>query len=150
MLIKINIRDCIHPNKKKRKKCLRGAVKSVRTLNHVRHSTDIPSGEITVEGTSSMEHCTTATTKKSPRIKMGWKKKEERALFKNRISAATERRREIETAKKRPDLGERRRRVYVLDSMVVTFPTCQVERSPLKALALSNTAPQQQQRKVQG
>jgi hypothetical protein len=38
--------------------------------------------------------------------KNGVEKKEERALFKNRISAATERRREIEAAKKRPDLGE--------------------------------------------
>jgi len=34
------------------------------------------------------------------------KKKKERTLFENRISAATERRREIEAAKKRPDLGE--------------------------------------------
>jgi hypothetical protein len=34
------------------------------------------------------------------------KEKKERTLFKNRISAATERRREIEVAKKRPDLGE--------------------------------------------
>ena len=37
---------------------------------------------------------------------MDWKNKEERALFKNRISAATERKREKETAKKRSDLGE--------------------------------------------
>ena len=41
---------------------------------------------------------------------MGLEKKEERALFKNRISAAIERKREIhvhvEAAKKRPDLGE--------------------------------------------
>ena len=72
-------------------------------------------------------------------------------MFKNRISAATERRREIEAAKKRPDLGEGGGgRMYVLDFMVVTFPTCQVERSPLKAPAWANTAPQQQQRKVQG
>jgi len=42
-----------------------------------------------------------------------------------------------------------RGRVYVLDAMVVTFPTSHVERSPLKARAPSNTAPQQQ-RKVQG
>jgi hypothetical protein len=56
------------------------------------------------EGNSIDKHCTTPT-KKSPRIKMGWKKKM-RALFKNRItcSAATERTREIEAAKKRPDL----------------------------------------------
>jgi hypothetical protein len=56
---------------------------------------------------------------------------------------------EIEATKKRPDLGEGGR-VYVLRSMFVTFPTCQVERSRLKAAAPSNTAPQQQQRKVQG
>ena len=69
---------------------------------------------------------TTARTKKSPRVKMDLKKKEERALFKNRVSAATERRREIET-------GEGGERVYVLRSMFVTFPTCQVEISRLKA-----------------
>jgi hypothetical protein len=45
-----------------------------------------------------------------------------------------------------PVLG-RRERVYVLDSMVVTFPTCQVERSPLKALAPSNTAPHSNKKK---
>ena len=37
--------------------------------------------------------------------------------------------------KKDPDLGEGGGRVYVLDCMVVTFPTCQAERSPLKAAA---------------
>ena len=79
--------------------------KGVRTLCHVRHFPDLPGGEITIEGTSIGKHCTTAT-KKSPTINIGLKKKEERALFKNRISAATERRREIEAAKKRPDLGE--------------------------------------------
>jgi hypothetical protein len=45
-------------------------------------------------------------TKQSPRIQMEWEKKEERALFKNRISAATERRRKKEASEKRPDLGE--------------------------------------------
>ena len=72
------------------------------------------------------------------------KKKEERALFKNRISAAKERRKQ---PKKRPDLGEGEGRVYVLDRMCLTFPTCQVERSPLKAVAPLNTAPQQQRDK---
>ena len=47
---------------------------------------------------------------------------------------------EKETAKERPDLGEGER-VYVLKYMFVTFPTCQVERSPLKAAASANTAP---------
>ena len=77
------------------------------------------------------------------------KKKRERALFNNRISAATKKRREIEAAKNRPDLGEGGERVYVLAAMSVTFPTCHVERSPLKSPASLNTAPQQQ-RKVQG
>ena len=35
------------------------------------------------------------SNKEKSKDKMGWKKKEERALYKNRISAATERRREI-------------------------------------------------------
>ena len=72
---------------------------------------------------------------------MGWGRKEKRALFKNRISAATEReeekrnkKREKKQKKTRSCRGEGR--VYVLDSMVVTFPTCQAERSPLKAAAL--------------
>ena len=72
--------------------------KSVRTLCHVRHFPNLPGGEITIEGNSTGKHCITAT-KKSPRIKMGLKKKEERALFKNRISAATrKKKREIEAA----------------------------------------------------
>ena len=70
---------------------------SVRTFLHERHFPDLPCGEITIEGTSIVKHCTT-TTKKSPRIKMGLKKKEERTLFKNRMSADTERRREIKAA----------------------------------------------------
>ena len=61
-------------------------------------------------------------------------------MFKNRISAATERRGK-EAAKKRPDLGEGGERVYVLQCMSVTSPTCQVQRSPLKAPAPLNTAP---------
>ena len=75
----------------------RGGEKSVRTCLHVRQVPDLPCGEITIEGSSTLKHCTYTTTKKSPRIKMGWKKKRG-ALFKNRISAATERRREIEAA----------------------------------------------------
>ena len=63
--------------------------KSVRTSIHVRHSPDLPGGEITIEVTSTLKHCTTATIK-STRIKMGWKKEMRRVLFKNRISAATE------------------------------------------------------------
>ena len=36
---------------------------------------------------------------------------------------------------KKDPILERGGRVYVLDSMFVTLPTCQVERSPLNALA---------------
>ena len=83
---------------------------------------------------------------------MGWKKKEEKTFLKNRISAATERRREIHVEKqpkKRPDLGEGGGRVYVLFCMSVTSPTCQVERSPMKEPATQNTAPQRQKKKGQ-
>jgi hypothetical protein len=54
---------------------LRERGKSVRTCKHVRHFPDLPGGEITIEGTSISKHCTTATTKKSPMIKMGVDKK---------------------------------------------------------------------------
>jgi len=43
-------------------------------LIHGHHFPDLPGGEITIEGISLPKHCTTAT-KKSPRIKMGWKTK---------------------------------------------------------------------------
>ena len=49
---------------------------SVRTSFHGRHFPDLPGGEITIEGISIVKHCTTATTKKSPTIKMGLKKTE--------------------------------------------------------------------------
>ena len=52
--------------------------KSVRTVLHGRHIPNLPCGETTctIEGTSRLKHCTTAaTTKKSPRIEKGWKKK---------------------------------------------------------------------------
>ena len=79
------------------------------------------------------------------------KKKEERALFKNRISAATENKEEKgnRSSQKKDLILERGGRVYILYAMFVTFPTCHVERLPLKAPAPLNTAPQQQ-RKVQG
>ena len=53
----------------------RGKSVHVRTFIRVRHFPDLPCGEITIEGISFVKHCTTATTKKSPRIKMGLKKK---------------------------------------------------------------------------
>ena len=41
---------------------------SVRTSKHVRHSTNIPGGDINVEGISVVKHCTTPSTKKSNEI----------------------------------------------------------------------------------
>ena len=70
---------------------------------------------------------------------MDWNEKEERALYmyKNRISVLPQKEEGgKKQPKKRPDLGEGEERVYVLTTMSVTFPTCQVERSPLKAVAL--------------
>ena len=58
------------------------------TFEHTRHIFNDPRGEITIEDPSTLKHCTTATTKKSPMIKNGLEYKGERALFKNRISAA--------------------------------------------------------------
>ena len=116
--------------------------KSVRTLLHVRHFPDLPCGKITIEGSSTLKHCTHTATKKSPRIKMGWKKRGKN--IKNRIISASAKkgRRKKETANKIPDLVERGvERVYLLDSIIVTFPTCHLERSPLKAVAPANTAP---------
>jgi hypothetical protein len=110
--------------------------KSVRTSIHVRHSPDLPGGEITIEVTSTLKHCTTAT-KKSTRIEMGWKK-EMRREHCSKIELALP---EKEKGKNRNSLNKTRswrgkKRVYVLPCMFVTFPTCQVERSPLKATAL--------------
>jgi hypothetical protein len=61
-----------HPKKDPILENWRRREKSVRTSFHGRHLPDLPSGEITIEGTSIVKHCTTAT-KKSPRIKMGLK-----------------------------------------------------------------------------
>jgi hypothetical protein len=49
--------------------------KRVRTVLHGRNFPDLPCGEITIEGNSIVKHCTTAATKKSPRINMGVKQK---------------------------------------------------------------------------
>jgi hypothetical protein len=51
---------------------------------HERHFPDLPCGEITIEGTSILKHCTTATTKKSPMIKMGVDKKKRRENYSKR------------------------------------------------------------------
>ena len=66
--------------KPKKDQILERGGKSVRTLLHGCHFPDLPFGEISIEGSSTVKHCTTATTKKSRRIKMGWKKKEGRAF----------------------------------------------------------------------
>ena len=57
-------------------------------------------------------------------------------LFKNIIRGQQHTRKEKKNLERRGG-GER---VNLLDVMTVTFPTSQVERSPLKAPALANTA----------
>ena len=74
-------------------------------------------------------HTGYSNTKKSQRIKNGWKKKEERALYKKYYQCRSKGRRE----KKKWNT------VYVLESMVVTFPTCQAEMSALKLSLLEKT-----------
>jgi len=66
------------------------------------------------------------------------KKREQvmRALFKNIISAGTKKEEKGKRNSQKIDpILERGGGVHVLDIMVVTFPTCHVERSPLKAPA---------------
>ena len=72
-----------HSRHKRRKK---EASKHARTSIHVCHFPDLPCGEITIEITSIVKHCTTAaTTKKSPRIKMGGEKKGESIISKKEL-----------------------------------------------------------------
>ena len=54
----------------------RGGEKNVHTPKHVEHVSNIPFGEITIEGTSIVKHCTTATKKKS-KDKNGFEKRGE-------------------------------------------------------------------------
>jgi hypothetical protein len=56
-------------NRKKRKQPYKGPIWR-RTAGQVRHVPNLPGREITIESTSIVKHCTTAATKKSPRIKM--------------------------------------------------------------------------------
>jgi hypothetical protein len=51
----------------------------------------------------------------------------------------------VHTKKRKKEASEGKK-VYVLFSMVVTFPTFHAERLPLKALAPSNTAPPPEQK----
>ena len=69
----------------------------IRTVCHLRHFPDIPGGNITIECTGRLKHCNMRARqhKTNSNDKNGLEKKEKRALFKNRISAATERRGEI-------------------------------------------------------
>ena len=131
----------------------------IRTSIHGRHIPDLPCGEITIEVTSLFKHCTTAATKKCPRINMGKKKRgrEDCSNIYGRISIQVHvkkgRRQRRKSEKKDPILLEKEKRVYVLEYMVVTFPTCHAERLPLKAPAPQNTAPHtaaQQQREAEG
>ena len=80
------------------------------------------------------------SNKKKSKDKNGLKRKKERALFKNTISAATERRRGKEKQPKKDPILERgEERVYVLRSMVVTCLTCQAEMLALKVGLLKKT-----------
>jgi len=111
---------------------------SVRTCSHFRHFPDLPGGKISIEGISTEKHCATATKKKVQGQKWVGKKKEERALNKNRISASAKE--EGKQKQPREDRswggGGEGKRVYVLYLMVVTFPTCHLERSLLKPPAV--------------
>jgi hypothetical protein len=77
------------------------------------------------------------------------KKKEERALFKNRMSAATERRREIEAAKKDPILerGGKSVRTVLHDRHFPDLPGGEIT---IKGTSILKHCTTQQQRKVQG
>ena len=55
-------------------------------------------------------------------------------MFKKKKLALTQKEGKKKQPEKRPDLGEGKR-VNVLSNMFVTFPTCHVERLPLKAFA---------------
>ena len=123
---------------------------SLHTSKHGRHSTNIPGGEITVEGISVEKHCTTPGIKKSNEIHVWVVKRGERnILVKIKIKKKDPESRQNTRCRERASIGKSGH-VNVLASIFVTFPTCHVERSPLKAPAWANTAPYiQQQRKVQ-
>jgi len=61
-------------NCQKKDRILERGRKSERTSFHVYHFPDLPGGEITIEGSSIVKHCTTATKKKS-KDKNGLEKK---------------------------------------------------------------------------
>ena len=96
--------------------------RGVRTPFHGRHSIDIPSGEITVEFSGGMEHCTSHRNKKKSKIKTNIKS------VCNTTKGNQQRKKEM--------YG------YVLYCMVVTAATFHAEREPLNLAAYWNTAPQ--------
>jgi hypothetical protein len=63
----------------KRDPILERGEKSVRTLTHVRHFPDLPGGEITIEVTSKVKHCTTQphSNKEKSNDKNGFENKKE-------------------------------------------------------------------------
>ena len=62
-------------------------------------------------------------------------------MFKNRISAATERRREIEAAKKRPDLGEGKKKcVRTLCHVPDIVQSCHFPDVPLGEITIEGTS----------
>jgi hypothetical protein len=123
---------------KKRPDLGEGWRKSVRTVSHVRHFPDLPGGEITIEGSSTVKHCTT-TTKKRPKIKLSLKKKKRREHC-STIELLLPQKEEGKQKQPKEDRswrgGGEGKRVYVLYLMVVTFPTCHLERSLLKPPAV--------------
>ena len=95
--------------------------RGVRTPFHGRHSIDIPSGEITVEFSGGMEHCTSQhRNKKKSKIKTNIKS------VCNTTKGNQQRKKEM--------YG------YVLYCMVVTAATFHAEREPLNLAAYWNTA----------
>ena len=154
-----NIISALHRHKRRKKETAkkkydleRGVRKkeSARTCIHARHCPDVPGGEITIEGISVEKHCTTPGIKKSNEIHVWVVKRGERnILVKIKIKKKDPESRQNTRCRERASIGKSGH-VNVLASIFVTFPTCHVERSPLKAPAWANTAPYiQQQRKVQ-
>ena len=80
---------------------------------------------------------------------MGWGKKRGEDCSKIELVLAQKEEGKKEPPKKDSILEREGKKGYVLSHMIVTFPTCQAERSPLKLPASRNTAPQQH-RKIQG
>jgi len=61
---KLTLAGTKEKGQRKSQKKTRSWGKSVRTGFHVRHFPDVPCGEITIEVTSSVKHCTTQQQRK--------------------------------------------------------------------------------------